>query len=62
MIGKKEEGISPYVLGYRAGYKKAKEEFAKGGYDDGYTDAVKYMQSIMTMALAKIDRNRGDKS
>lgn len=51
-----------YVLGYRAGYKKAKEEFTKGGYDDGYKDAVKYMQSIMTMALAKIDRNRGDKS
>ncbi len=51
-----------YVLGYRAGYKKAKEEMKRGGYDDGYKDAVKYMQSIMTMALAKIDRNRGDKS
>lgn len=52
-----------YECGYRAGYKKAKEEFENSdAYLQGYKEAVKYMQSIMTIALAKIDRNRGDRS
>lgn len=46
-----------YECGYRAGYKKAKEEFENSdAYLQGYKDAVKYMQLMLTVTLAKKDR------
>ena len=46
-----------YECGYRAGYKKAKEEFENSdAYIEGYKNAIKYMQSMLTVTLAKKDR------
>lgn len=46
-----------YVLGYRAGYKKAIEDMKeRGDYKIGYLDAISYMQALVNVAKAKAER------